>query len=237
MKKYVLLVITIIMLSQCLSLLVFAKEFGFSTEDANIDENMLTDFVFLPEEPSHPKIDCFAVSDDGTVAIGTSNAVFSSTKMVLVFSSDGVYQYGYSFTSYGSFYLEWDADALVICFVRGSFGTWLDDSGNIIAIKSFPDTEENRKHWRGELKATTREENNMTYTLLANNETIFTTNYSKLKVTSDDGDSKILYECDTDENVVSTTLKVFGGVVVPCAAIVAVGISIYKQRKKTKNFN
>ena len=88
---------------------VLAMKTGFSTELLPEDDiNTLLKNVnisMLADEPPKKTIECFAVNEDGMIAIGCSS---SENKMVCIYTSDGVFQYGYSFKCNGNFGIELD---------------------------------------------------------------------------------------------------------------------------------
>ena len=98
---------------------VLAMNTGFSTELLP-EDNMNTllknvNISMLADEPPKKTIECFAVNEDGLIAIGCNS---SENKVVCIYTSDGVFQYGYSFKCSGNFGIEFDKSVLNIYLVR-----------------------------------------------------------------------------------------------------------------------
>ena len=120
----------------CLSLLLFQMIFffrldifaisnEFETESFNQsrEEEVLSriNISLLTEEAEKWPIECFDVNENGMVVLGLADPGFHSSRNYLyVYSSDGVFQYGYSFETAGSFYVEWNQDNIEIYFVRSN---------------------------------------------------------------------------------------------------------------------
>lgn len=143
---------------------VWAMNTGFSTESLS-EEDMTTllrntYFSVLADEPPKQSIECFDVNEDGLIAIGSSNG---ETKTVCIYTSDGAFQYGYSFKSNGTFGIEFDKNLLNIYFVRSDVILSLDSDGNVLEIRLVQDTTDNNTYRNSLLHSTTRTVGNTTY--------------------------------------------------------------------------
>ena len=102
---------------------VFAMNTGFTVESVPETEwesfVMGTDMSITTTVNTIPVV-CFAVSDNGYIAIGTGR---DTHKAVYVFDFDANFQYGYEFECYGMYGLEWDDNNLIIHYNRSGF--WL----------------------------------------------------------------------------------------------------------------
>ena len=104
---------------------IFAISNEFETESFNQsrEEEVLSriNISLLTEEAEKWPIECFDVNENGMVVLGLADPGFHSSRNYLyVYSSDGVFQYGYSFETAGSFYVEWNQDNIEIYFVRSN---------------------------------------------------------------------------------------------------------------------
>ncbi len=95
-------------------------------------------------EPKRRAIDCFDVSDDGLVALGCSD---SRNKTVCIYTRDGVFQYGYSFFSSGSYAVEFEQDHLNIYFVRSDLAVSVMPSGEVLAVREIVMNTESSQYW------------------------------------------------------------------------------------------
>jgi len=92
------------------------ESFNQSREDEVLS---YTKISLLTEEAEKWPIECFDVSENGMIVLGLSDTRFhSSHNCLYVYSSDGVFQYGYSFEDDGSFYVEWNQDNIEIYLAR-----------------------------------------------------------------------------------------------------------------------
>lgn len=98
------------------------------------------DLLLLKEEPAKRPIVCFDVNENNLIAIGQNESI---RKIICVYSPDGIFLYGYSFRTMGTFEIEWDKENLNIHFVRGSTIISISPEGEILEIFSTLDNKEN----------------------------------------------------------------------------------------------
>ncbi len=80
-------------------------------------------------------IDCFDVNaHTGNILICCEGMM--SIKTVEIYTSEGSFQYGYTFLDPGSIAAEWEGDNVIIYSVRGGYGTVVDREGNTIEVRS-----------------------------------------------------------------------------------------------------
>lgn len=132
------------------------------------------------------KIACFDVNQNEDIAIGFDEM---DEKIIAVFTSEGLYKYGYSFKTYGSFYVEWEDENLWIYFVRGDEGILLDKNANCIKCVELIDSYGSDSYWR-KLAYGRREMNGNTYLLKQKMEE----HYNKLVKINSDGKELVLYD-------------------------------------------
>lgn len=132
---------------------------GFSTEEmptGDVDTFISNvDISLLIEEPMRGPIQCFDVNQNGLIAVGRE---MKNGKMLCVYSSDGIFQYGYTFNCVGSFGVEWDGDNINIYFVRGDVIMSINRDGEILETAEVQNTIENntyRNHMLFSTKRTT----------------------------------------------------------------------------------
>ena len=88
------------------------ESFNQSREDEVLS---YTKISLLTEEAEKWPIECFDVSENGMIVLGLSDTKFHSSRNCLyVYSSDGVFQYGYSFECEQSFTLRIAQTAILI---------------------------------------------------------------------------------------------------------------------------
>ena len=109
-----------------------------STENKRIKSN--TTFEHFDEEPAKDSIECFDVNESGEIAIGSES---HSSKIISIYSTDGVFLYALEFETEGGFGLEWQDNGLNVYFVRGAIGINIDPQGNILDVFAIKDTMEN----------------------------------------------------------------------------------------------
>ena len=163
------------------------------TDKAYFLENIK--IVLLDEEPEPQKVQCFAISHDGMIALGHEN---NNSKTVTIYSKDGEFQYGYGFTTYGDFGLEWNAETLRVYFVRSDILVTLDRLAEITAIEKVLSTSENNTYIRNNFYAYRKTINGQVYQLRNDSklQNIFASSYSQL-TTMVNGDEIVLYQAPT----------------------------------------
>jgi len=105
-----------------------------------------TQITKLTEEPEKDLIECFAVNSDGMIALCTKNYVKDT---IAVYSSEGVFQYGYTFFQNGSIEIDWLKNGgLVFYDNRSDIAHYLDRDGNLVDFRKIPQTEANLAYER-----------------------------------------------------------------------------------------
>ena len=195
--------ITFVLLFVCIigcGINAMAMETGFVTEEVSEEDkeqfkNKKT-FTLVTLEPEKESIRCFAVSDDGLIALGIDKFSFTTEKAVYIYNSDGEFQYGYTFTTYGTFGVEFNGDCLDIYFVRSELIYTVDRSGEIVNIRRAPSSKENSNYYIYVVDSTTKKIGETTYTIrndLGAFRNLFTTSYSQVVLTNGDVEN-IIYD-------------------------------------------
>ena len=194
-------VLTIIFAAAVLSstlMPVYAMNTGFSTKEVTEEEReyciKVTELTTLSTEPAKNKIFCFDVNDDGLVAIGTSN---SPDAYILVYSSDGDFQYGYQFSCDGRFGVEWDGEEILIHFAKGDVAAAFDRDGNNTAVAEIETTTANTYYWNHSIFATRRDKNGLAY-VMRDNMGIWgavSSGYSQVAAMDAEGNTTVIYDC------------------------------------------
>ncbi len=214
---------------------VFAMNTGFSTVSLSADD---IDTFFknvkisvLTDEPPKKAIECFSVNEDGLIAIGCSNL---ENKTVCIYSSDGDFQYGYSFKTTGSFGIELDKSVLNIYFVRSDVAISINPVGEVESILKIQNTSENNSYWNHSVFSTKRKIGDTEYAI-KNDMGIFNvlaTSYSQLIITNGNGEKSILYDVNSDQ--LFTTLVVFiMALAFVCLAVFAIIREFIKLNHRT----
>lgn len=195
-----------------------------STENKRIKSN--TTFEHFDEEPAKDSIECFDVNESGEIAIGSES---HSSKIISIYSTDGVFLYALEFETEGGFGLEWQDNGLNVYFVRGAIGINIDPQGNILDVFAIKDTMENNSYWNNVVFSSTRNVNGTVYKI-DNDLGIFNivqSSYSRLIKTTPNGVETVIYDVGNSQLFYSI---LWLGVIL-IVLIVAI-ISIAKQFKK-----
>lgn len=177
-------------------------------------------------ETAKDSIECFDVNESGEIAIGSES---HSSKIISIYSTDGVFLYALEFETEGGFGLEWQDNGLNVYFVRGAIGINIDPQGNILDVFAIKDTMENNSYWNNVVFSSTRNVNGTVYKI-DNDLGIFNfvqSSYSRLVKISPNGEKIVLY--DVGNSQLFYTLLWLGVILI--VLIVAI-ISIAKQFKK-----
>lgn len=195
-----------------------------STENKRIKSN--TTFEHFDEEPAKDSIECFDVNESGEIAIGSES---HSSKIISIYSTDGVFLYALEFETEGGFGLEWQDNGLNVYFVRGSIGLNIDSQGTVLNVFSIKDTADNNTYWNDVVFSQTRKVNGIDYKIdndlgLLN---LLQSSYSRLIKTTPNGVETVIYDVGNSQLFYSI---LWLGVIL-IVLIVAI-ISIAKQFKK-----
>lgn len=210
-----------------------AMNTGFDTEllpenDVNTLLKNLNVAV-LTDEPPKKAIECFAVNEDGAIAIGCSN---SENKTVCIYTNDGVFQYGYSFKCSGNFGIDLDKSVLNIYLVRSDVAIAVDSVGEVNSILKIQNTSENNSYWNNCVFSTRRKNADTEYSL--ENDmgifNLFASSYSRLIATSKCGEERVIYDVNAAQ--FSNMAVVAGGVIAFVCLVVAVVIGQFIRLKR-----
>lgn len=200
MRFYQRLTIALLIFAIAASVPVSAKELtaGLSTEAISDEDQRIAQFpiTLVTEAPHRAGITCFAVSEDGRIALGWSAM---GSHEVAVYNKDFTWQWGIRFSSPGSFGLELAPDGLLIYLVREQLAVLADQSGKIRGIRQIAASVENDRYWREHINAIIKENSDGQYRL-CNDMGILNwtaTSYSQLVRTDANGNQQVLYDATT----------------------------------------
>ena len=195
---------------------VSAMNTGFSTEElSEKDRNTFIsniDISILEEKPTERAIQCFDVSKNGMIAIGQDGM---EGKVLCVYSSDGKFQYGYTFNCRQSFGVEWVGEDVNIYFVRSDVLVTVNQEGEILDIAKAQDTIENNTYRNHMLCSTERTSGDTRYTIrndmgILN---VFSPSYSQLIATKSTGEEIILYDVNSVQFAKTLTVCILAAIV------------------------
>lgn len=190
---------------------VFAMNTGFTVVDSFTEEEKehiisVTNLKLLKDEPINEAIQCFDVNEDGLIAIGT---IHMDERYICVYSSDGIFQYGYRFDDPGSFTVEFKDENVNIYFSRSQIVVSVSPKGEIIEIAKVQDTIDNDDYRRYLIYPGIREARDKKY-IPKKDMGIFNyigVTYSQLVVIDSMGNEKIIY--DVNSKMFTRTLVTF----------------------------
>ncbi len=199
--KYFLSFILLILLVFTNGFEVFAMNTGFEIDYSFSEEEKehiisVNHLKLLKEEPVNEAIQCFDVNEDGLIAIGL---IHMDEKYICIYSSDGIFQYGYRFDSEGAFGIEFNDEYVNIYFARSEIVVSVNPEGKIIEIAQVQDTSDNNRYSNYVFYNRVRESGDKKYVL--KNDTGFlnliVSSYSQLAVIDSDGNEKIIYDVNS----------------------------------------
>lgn len=209
-SKYLILSLALLSVLFANPIKVNALNTGFDTNDSPAEKKESSisniNLSLITEEPAKKGIVCFDVNDNHLIAVGQRAA--SIKKTVCVYSTDGVFQYGYTFECYGTFGVEWDNENLNIYFVRGDIIISVTPSGEVLDVLEVQDTNNNNSHMNNLLNSTKRKIGDTEYALQMNlgSLNIFATSYSKVIATNENDEKSIVYDA-TAEHLLETRIR------------------------------
>lgn len=154
--------------------------------------------TLLKTEPNKNAITCFDISKNGLIAIVQDD---SDKKIICVYSSEGVFQYGYSVKTMGSLGIEWDEQYVNIYFVRSSIIVSVDQNGEIQDIYDVPKTKENNRYYNEFISAAEKTVNDTEYILTNEGlSKVLASSYTKLIVRDIDGNENTIYDVSEKKN-------------------------------------
>ena len=171
-----------------------------------------SNILLLTEEPEQKTITCFDVNRNGLIAVGQYSMTWGR-RTICIYSSEGVFQYGYTFDCSGSFYVEWDGENLNVYNVRSSVIFSLTSSGEIIEAFEVKDTVEDSIYINDFCLATQKMVDDTTY-LVRNDIGILkwiAPSYSQIVVKDSSGAESIIYDVGSIQllNMIATITIVF----------------------------
>ena len=183
-KLFVLMLLMPGILSLLLSSVLLTVSASVS-QDTTIEqiEEVLDITVFYQKETDR-LIQCFDVNDDGYYAIGYKN------NTILIYDSNCVFQYGYRFTTEGTYGIAFKGDNIVIYLGRSGIAVEIDSTGKCVAAeqvyfsKDIADSVMNRTH---------KQIGNVNYHL-ERDIGIFNGDYPRLIKTNEDGVKTVLHD-------------------------------------------
>jgi len=181
------------LISQCL-----AMDTGFLTDDIAAEDIELIfnkiELTAIVQPDTFSGFSCFAVNEYGDYALGFDQ---NEIDTVLVYSADGTFRYGFTFSNSGSLGLELDQENVILYFVRSDLAVSVDQNGNCLDAKIIQNTSQNQDYWNGEVFANKRTVNDSVFTAkhwLFNNEHLHWGKYTRLVKLLPDGEEIILYD-------------------------------------------
>lgn len=203
MMKNVFMTLMVLLLISCNCLTTYAINSGFDLEPVSNERKLQIqnniDISVFEQDVLDNTIECFDVNDDGMIALGTNES--SSQKFISIYNSQGVFQYGYQFYCNGSFGVEWDSNNLIIYFVRSDIACSVNPSGEIQEILEIKNTSDNNSYWNNKVFSATRTLGNVEYKIqndfgILN---IFSTSYSQLVIQDFNGQTKTIYDVNSQQ--------------------------------------
>ena len=229
-RIFSLLIVTFPMLFYAVE--VNAMNTGFQTESITNDNQetftSYANFSLILEEPVKSGITCFDVNEKEILAVGQGSG---EAKTVCIYSSDGIFMYGYTFQCTGNFAVEWDNDKLNIYFVRSDIIASLTEDGTIVDVKRVQDTIPNNSY-RNDLLYTTRQVVGGNTYLIKNDMgilNVIATSYSQVVRIHSNGTTKIIYDINSTQlaNTWTVLIVVF---IFACSAIAIIAWRFIKPR-------
>ena len=176
----------------------FVPQFTFSSEiisDMEYEQILSNlDLQFYTTNAIEDSIKCFDVNQDGTFALGFSSF---EKKTIQVYSQTGDFQYGYSFSSTGSFGIEWEENLLRIYLIRSDLVLFVNDQGECLDIRSYDvSTNNNNYYLRHVVFSNTKETKQGTYNIqnTAGFMDFFLDSSGQLTLVDHQGTEHILYD-------------------------------------------
>ncbi len=221
---------------------VCSKSDSFETESLSSgkSESVVSNIRFkrLDIERNKDSIECFDVNESGEIAIGSES---HSSKIISIYSTDGVFLYALEFETEGGFGLEWQDNSLNVYFVRGAIGINIDPQGNILDVFAIKDTMENNSYWNNVVFSSTRNVNGTVYKI-DNDLGIFNfvqSSYSRLVKIAPNGEKIVLY--DVGNSQLFYTLLWTGVILIGIVSIITIILKQWKKnledmKKQERNF-
>lgn len=109
MKKIIAILFIVLLIFSTGKVYAFAMNTGFETDNMEYEDQQIfiknDDLKLITEKPPSYSVLFFYVSEDGLIALGSESL---DEKIISVYSKDGNFMYGYTFSCDGSYGIEWD---------------------------------------------------------------------------------------------------------------------------------
>ena len=149
----------------------------------------------ITKEPAKKPFSCFAVNEEGLVAIGYENYAFPTVITICIYSSDGAFQQGYTLNWEQSIGLELYQNTLNIYCSKADMIISVDLTTNEQTSFEIPDDLDNNKHWNYVYRKTKTTVNNKEYVAEKNTFLgILTLRFSDLVVRDENNNEFVVYD-------------------------------------------
>ena len=182
----------------------FALSLPFTTEPiSEADKTVLTSRLrvnLVESEPPRRPIYCFAVRDDGVIAVATRD---SENQTVSVYDQDGIFLYSFHFHCGGAYGLAWDGERLAVFLVRSDLLVIYNADGSVQELWKIPYTAENHRIENAMCTTTKYQIGDTTYEL-KNPKGILKLlpeTHTQLVITDSDGQPQLFYDVSGEERV------------------------------------
>lgn len=192
--------------------------------------------TFLREEPAAQGIQCFAISPNGSLALGIGDQSLG-VGTVSVYDRNFTFLYGYTFELGEGYGLDFDGENLVVYFCRSQLSAILSDDGRCLGLGEIENTQENDSYWNDTVCATERKCNGCTYRLGSHLGLLrpFLLYYSDLTKTDADGNVTVLYRVSEAKNFLILGCTAAFVLCCGCGVFIRVRRSIRKGRSKRED--
>lgn len=221
----------------CNPIVTNAINTGFLTDE--LPEKVQNQFVenielrLIETEPTKSSVVCFDVNENQMIAVGQKS---SDRKIICVYSSDGIFQYGYTFNCSGDFGVEWDKDNLNIYFVRSDVVISVSQDGEISNVLEVTNSIENNSYVNHFIHATKKNIGDTTY-LIRNDMGIFNwvaTSYSQIVIKDVSDAENVVYDVNSTQ-LLSTILSAIFTLAFAIIVVIVVFRPVIKSMRINKN--
>jgi len=167
-------------------------------------------------------IQCFDVREDGVYALAFDAG---SNSRISVYSSDGLFQYGYMFSSDGDFAVEFHEGAIAIYFLRGDVFAVYDSTGVCKEVRKVSNTNQNHIYAKEILDRSYKKTSDEEYYLDRNLE--IGDAYSRFVVVNKDGEKTVMFDVSLEHTIEQLML-----LIAPVCFFVFVIRGIWKKHMK-----
>lgn len=166
------------------------------------------ELCLIEAEPPKSPVVCFDVNEKQMIAVGQNS---SDRKVICVYSSDGSFQYGYTFYCSGTFGVEWDNDNLNIYFVRSDVIISVSPDGEISDVLEVANSIENNSYVNHFFHATERTIGDTTY-FIRNDMGILNciaTSFSQIVIKDVSGTENVIYDVNSTQLLKTLLITIF----------------------------